>query len=275
MDVPALLPSTPCVQRRDCARTLQHIGPASTPWVSCRGAVRGVGARATQQTQNSVYEMVSDMNARQELFDERLVALEERLAAIHEQLEALPEAVARSCGALALQQPPPASSQSYPPGSMPLPEGGGPEQQPLPQAPLAAAAAPASAHAPASGRRGLAQHGPAQLVHRQPLRHGATRGSPGAAHGGALGIHGELTQPPRQPAGRPATTTVHGRRGATRAAAAGTLGLHHGRRPRRPAGPPVLRGTPLLRVRCAALADLAPVPGFSLCVTRAVLAFTF
>lgn len=88
------------------------------------------------KTQNSVYEMVSDMNARQELFDERLVALEERLAAIHEQLEALPEAVARSCGALALQQPPPASSQSYPPGSMPLPEGGGPAQQPLPQAPL-------------------------------------------------------------------------------------------------------------------------------------------
>lgn len=83
------------------------------------------------------------MNARQELFDERLVALEERLAAIHEQLEALPEAVARSCGAFALQPPPPppASSQSYPPGSMPLPESamalGGPAQQPLPpQAPL-------------------------------------------------------------------------------------------------------------------------------------------
>ncbi|KAL1414342.1 hypothetical protein MTO96_007581 [Rhipicephalus appendiculatus] len=95
------------------------------------------------KTQNSVYEIVSDMNARQELFDERLATLEERLAAIHEQLEALPEAVARSCGAYyaaAPQPQPPASSQSYPPGSMPLPECGaavlGPQQQPLPlQAP--------------------------------------------------------------------------------------------------------------------------------------------
>ncbi|XP_075541514.1 small conductance calcium-activated potassium channel isoform X2 [Dermacentor variabilis] len=96
------------------------------------------------KTQNSVYEIVSDMNARQELFDERLATLEERLAAIHEQLEALPEAVARSCGAYyaaAPQPQPPASSQSYPPGSMPLPECGaavlGPLQQPL-QPPLPA-----------------------------------------------------------------------------------------------------------------------------------------
>ncbi|XP_077510807.1 small conductance calcium-activated potassium channel isoform X2 [Amblyomma americanum] len=89
------------------------------------------------KTQNSVYEMVSDMNARQELFDERLASLEERLAAIHEQLEALPEAVARSCGAYVLQQPqPPASSQSYPPGSMPeCAVLGGPQQQPLPPQP--------------------------------------------------------------------------------------------------------------------------------------------
>ncbi|XP_075745556.1 small conductance calcium-activated potassium channel [Rhipicephalus microplus] len=89
------------------------------------------------KTQNSVYEIVSDMNARQELFDERLATLEERLAAIHEQLEALPEAVARSCGAYYVAAPqPPASSQSYPPGSMPQPECGaavlGPQQQPLP-----------------------------------------------------------------------------------------------------------------------------------------------
>lgn len=49
------------------------------------------------KTQNSVYEMVSDMNARQELFDERLTTLEERLAAIHEQLDALPDALARCC----------------------------------------------------------------------------------------------------------------------------------------------------------------------------------
>ncbi|KAL3185621.1 hypothetical protein MRX96_028531 [Rhipicephalus microplus] len=93
------------------------------------------------KTQNSVYEIVSDMNARQELFDERLATLEERLAAIHEQLEALPEAVARSCGAYYVAAPqPPASSQSYPPGSMPQPECGaavlGPQQQPLQAPPL-------------------------------------------------------------------------------------------------------------------------------------------
>ncbi|KAH8034663.1 hypothetical protein HPB51_000271 [Rhipicephalus microplus] len=131
------------------------------------------------KTQNSVYEIVSDMNARQELFDERLATLEERLAAIHEQLEALPEAVARSCGAYYVAAPqPPASSQSYPPGSMPQPD-------------------PATRIC--TGRRGVAEQ-PAELVHRQPVRRRRSgrswrqAGSPAAAHGGALGLHRELTR---------------------------------------------------------------------------------
>lgn len=84
------------------------------------------------KTQNSVYEMVSDMNARQELFDERLASLEERLAAIHEQLDALPDAVARCCHNAALVQPPYVPpSQSYPPGSL-LPSQQQQQQQLLP-----------------------------------------------------------------------------------------------------------------------------------------------
>ncbi|RWS02126.1 small conductance calcium-activated potassium channel protein-like protein [Dinothrombium tinctorium] len=43
------------------------------------------------KTQNSVYELVSDMNQRQELLEERVIALEVRIATIAEQLESLPE----------------------------------------------------------------------------------------------------------------------------------------------------------------------------------------
>ena len=49
----------------------------------------------SQQTQNNVYELVSDMNQKQELLEERIVALEERLGTIHEQLEGLPEILNR------------------------------------------------------------------------------------------------------------------------------------------------------------------------------------
>ena len=42
------------------------------------------------QTQTSIYELVSEMNQRQEILEERIVVLEERLGSLHEQLEALP-----------------------------------------------------------------------------------------------------------------------------------------------------------------------------------------
>ncbi|KAI1301912.1 Small conductance calcium-activated potassium channel protein [Halotydeus destructor] len=47
------------------------------------------------KTQNNVYEIVSDMNQKQEILEERVVALEERLGSIQEQLESLPETLAR------------------------------------------------------------------------------------------------------------------------------------------------------------------------------------
>lgn len=47
------------------------------------------------QTQNTVYEIVSDMTNRQDHFDERLQAIEDKLAQVHEQLEGLPEVISR------------------------------------------------------------------------------------------------------------------------------------------------------------------------------------
>ena len=47
------------------------------------------------QTQNTVYEIVSEMNTRQDVMEERLSTLEEKLTLLQETLEALPEAISR------------------------------------------------------------------------------------------------------------------------------------------------------------------------------------
>ncbi|XP_023218522.1 small conductance calcium-activated potassium channel protein 2-like [Centruroides sculpturatus] len=60
------------------------------------------------KTQNNVYELVSDMNQRQEVLEERVSVLEDKLTVIQEQLENLPQAIAK------LLQPPTMSPQ---PGS--------------------------------------------------------------------------------------------------------------------------------------------------------------
>lgn len=44
--------------------------------------------------------MVSDMNQRQELLEERIISLEDRLSAIQEQLEALPDVLTKALSAL-------------------------------------------------------------------------------------------------------------------------------------------------------------------------------
>ncbi|CAG2162945.1 unnamed protein product [Oppiella nova] len=41
--------------------------------------------------QNNVYEIVSDINARQELLDEKMITIEDRMSMIYEQIEALPD----------------------------------------------------------------------------------------------------------------------------------------------------------------------------------------
>lgn len=43
--------------------------------------------------QNNVYELVSDINARQSLIDDKVLTVEERLLYIHEQLDALPDVI--------------------------------------------------------------------------------------------------------------------------------------------------------------------------------------
>ena len=48
------------------------------------------------QTQNSVYEIVSDVNSRQDIMEERLTCLEEKLSSIQLSLEMLPDLLTRS-----------------------------------------------------------------------------------------------------------------------------------------------------------------------------------
>lgn len=47
------------------------------------------------QTQNTVYEIVSDMSSRQDALEERLSGLEDKLVAIQEQMELLPDVLTR------------------------------------------------------------------------------------------------------------------------------------------------------------------------------------
>ncbi|KAK4290828.1 hypothetical protein Pmani_036305 [Petrolisthes manimaculis] len=47
------------------------------------------------KTQNTVYELVSDMSGRQDVLDDRVNSLEDRLASIQESLEAMPEVLTR------------------------------------------------------------------------------------------------------------------------------------------------------------------------------------
>ena len=56
------------------------------------------------QTQNTVYEIVSEMNTRQDVLEDRLGTLEEKLNLLQETLEALPEAISRYLPALMQQQ---------------------------------------------------------------------------------------------------------------------------------------------------------------------------
>ncbi|XP_035225503.1 small conductance calcium-activated potassium channel protein 1-like [Stegodyphus dumicola] len=52
------------------------------------------------KTQNSVYEMVSEMNQRHEVLEARVLSLEERLTVIQEQLEALPDVLTKALSVL-------------------------------------------------------------------------------------------------------------------------------------------------------------------------------
>lgn len=46
------------------------------------------------QTQNTVYEIVSDMSTRQDNLEDRLTTMEDKIVALQEQLELLPDLIA-------------------------------------------------------------------------------------------------------------------------------------------------------------------------------------
>lgn len=54
--------------------------------------------------QNNVYELVSDINARQALMDEKVLTLEERLLIIHEQIDQMPEQIKKVLTSGAVQR---------------------------------------------------------------------------------------------------------------------------------------------------------------------------
>jgi potassium intermediate/small conductance calcium-activated channel subfamily N len=47
------------------------------------------------QTQNSVYEIVSDVNSRQDIMEDRMASLEDKLANIQVSLDLLPDLLSR------------------------------------------------------------------------------------------------------------------------------------------------------------------------------------
>ena len=47
------------------------------------------------QTQNNVYEILSDVNSRQDIMDERIANLEDRLNAIQVSMDLLPDMLSR------------------------------------------------------------------------------------------------------------------------------------------------------------------------------------
>lgn len=46
------------------------------------------------QTQNTVYEIVSDMSTRQDSLEDRLTTIEDKIVALQEQLDLLPDLIA-------------------------------------------------------------------------------------------------------------------------------------------------------------------------------------
>ncbi|GFS70943.1 small conductance calcium-activated potassium channel protein [Nephila pilipes] len=76
------------------------------------------------KTQNSVFEMVSEMNQRHEVLEERVLSLEDRLTVIQEQLEALPDVLTKALSALPSMNSTESQSQ-----------GGAQQRQPSPQQP--------------------------------------------------------------------------------------------------------------------------------------------
>jgi hypothetical protein len=47
------------------------------------------------QTQNNVYEILSDVNSRQDIMDERIASLEDRINAVQVSLDVLPDLLSR------------------------------------------------------------------------------------------------------------------------------------------------------------------------------------
>ena len=52
------------------------------------------------QTQNSVYEVLSDVNSRQDIMDERIASMEDRMNSIQCSLDVLPDILTRSVQSL-------------------------------------------------------------------------------------------------------------------------------------------------------------------------------
>uniref|UniRef100_A0A182FTH1 Calmodulin-binding domain-containing protein n=1 Tax=Anopheles albimanus TaxID=7167 RepID=A0A182FTH1_ANOAL len=71
---------------------LRHQRQLDELWLGINGAV---ALFSSIKTQNTVYEIVSDMSTRQDTLEERITSLEDKLASLQTQIENLPEVLTR------------------------------------------------------------------------------------------------------------------------------------------------------------------------------------
>ena len=175
------------------------------------------------QTQNSVYEIVSDMSGRQDTLEERINSMEEKLQNIQEQMDLLPELLTR-CIAQQAEKAEQRRNFLHPESAANL--------APLTPSHALGPSGPMGPSTSGSGGSGSGGLGGGGVV----ATSGGPLGGPGSNSmsgftglGSGLGGHGPLSGPLAGPSGHLGTTTSSGAAGAGAGLGPGSLALPHSR----------------------------------------------